>query len=114
MWIKVKLIAQKSTAIEIPIPDFRQISLPIISIDEGGASMVTPEEEERKKATLERCKKFKSDKRPWEQEHFNIFPPKCKRKTKPSTKALKEIRKYQQSIENMINRAPFHHVVKEF
>ena len=75
--------------------------------------MVTPEEAERKKALLERYKKFKSDKRPWGQEHFNVRLLKRKRKTKPCTKALKEIRKYHQSTKNVINRAPFHCVVRE-
>ncbi len=40
-------------------------------------------------------------------------PPKKKRRARPGTKALREIRKYQKGTELLIKKAPFQRLVKE-
>ena len=55
----------------------------------------------------ERRKKFKNDKRPWNDTSKPPLPPKVKRRRKLGVKALQEIRKFQMTVENVIPRAAF-------
>lgn len=66
-------------------------------------------------AEQERRKKFRNDRQPWEERAHPPPPPVAqkKRKWKPGTVALREIRKYQKSTDPIIAKAPFARVVKE-
>lgn len=63
----------------------------------------------------ERRKKFKNDQPPWERRPAPPRPPPLqkKRKWRPGTVALREIRKYQKSTELLIRKAPFARLVRE-
>ena len=67
------------------------------------------EERERKK------KKFRSEQPPWTAQPRPPIPPRPqkKRKWKPGTVALREIKKYQKSTELIIPKAPFSRLVRE-
>ena len=96
--VRTKQTARKSTGGKLAKETARKST--------GGNSLM-------KKLLAKRSEKthFKGDgERSWEGVKL---PPKTKKKYKPGQLALKEIRRYQHSTENLIRRIPFQRLVRE-
>lgn len=74
-----------------------------------------PPEQEDPEQRQERRKKFKNDAPPWTNRTNPPPPPHTqkKRRWRPGTVALREIRKYQKSTEPIMRKAPFSRVVRK-